>query len=181
MYSFNQRDFKRNINSCWLAGQIIQYANNIAKEPITQELLDSVEDYVYNDYTQPMPLNWLSIIGWLKRISWRANVRMDKKTKYRLFSFWGEIFNMYMDAGYVISVALNVTQEFMDDWKSWKDIDRDYTGWKVIGSHVIDTYRKDWVDYLLNSRDPATNIRKVNLECKWLFKDWEKCGLLLPL
>lgn len=169
MYSFKQKNFKYNKNNCWFASALIMEANNKTKKPITLQYALDIEQQAYDIFV--MPKNWLTIKGWLDRVG--------KLTfsNTRLTAFWSGVFNMYLNKGYVLNTNIIINENFMNEWNSGKLIV--WSESKVIWSHVICIYKKDWKYYFVNSwYGDNRDIR----EFKWLdldiFKPYEKCGIL---
>lgn len=178
MFSFNQSDFKRNKNSCWLSSQIIGLHNNVLKTPITQPILDRIEKYMREEDKRPMGLAWLTIKAWLDRIERYTQVVLKKPVRKVIFDFWSPEFYKLLDAGWVISVTINTGTKFHSDRKTGKPIVWTYIQRKW--GHAIGLYKKDWKYYFLNSRWTTNQSREVDMKVVWLFRWWD-CGALLPM
>lgn len=177
MYSCNQEWFNINKNSCWLASALNWAANNISHNQITKEDMWDLEEYCENIHPIPMPEGWLNLSWGLKRTAARLIYKYNIPAKARFFDWWTNIFDMFLDQGYVISVSIKVSEAYKKLRRSGKKIQWDFTNEPAPGGHVFCLFRKDWIDYILNSWDPETNVREVDLNTKWLFKKWT-CGIL---
>jgi hypothetical protein len=120
--------------------------------------------------------SWANIFAWMNRIIPRLQ---SKWISYmgRKITFWDSIFEMHLNEWKLIWVNIHITEAYQRLWKSWKKIEWDFTTSPKSGWHVFCIFRKDWIDYLLNSWDPEHNVREIDLKAKWLFKS-TKCGIL---
>ncbi len=147
-----QNRFKHKHHSCYIAGNLAWYFNNVEKRSCTYSMQMEIEDRLVVKFGIPKaPLSNEAGARRISEVMWCT---------YITFPHFSDQFFKYLNEWFVISVPMHSTENFINEWRAWKIL----TGWggNIRGGHVLDMFKHQWEYYALNSQfDEINPVRKM--------------------